>query len=35
LMLAHQLGYRLLHTTPGVWHWEKLWKESGLTTRPH
>jgi uncharacterized damage-inducible protein DinB len=35
LMLAHQLGYRLLHTTPGVWHWEKLWKQAGLTTRPH
>jgi len=34
LMLAHQLGYRLLHTTPGVWHWEKLWKRAGLTTRP-
>jgi len=34
LMLAHQLGYRLLHTTPGVWHWEKLWKKAGLTTRP-
>jgi uncharacterized damage-inducible protein DinB len=35
LMLAHQLGYRLLHKTPGVWHWEKLWKQAGLTTRPH
>ena len=35
LMLAHQMGYRLLHTTPGVWHWEKLWKQAGLTTRPH
>ena|SRR5271168_1887896 len=34
LMLAHQLGYRLLHKTPGVWHWEKLWKQAGLTTRP-
>jgi uncharacterized damage-inducible protein DinB len=34
LMLAHQLGYRLLHTTPGIWHWEKLWKQAGLTTRP-
>ena len=34
LMLAHQLDYRLLHTTPGVWHWEKLWKKAGLTTRP-
>jgi uncharacterized damage-inducible protein DinB len=34
LMLAHQAGYRILHDTPGVWHWEKLWKQSGLTTRP-
>src|SRR4029077_17316222 len=34
LMLAHQLGYRLLHDTPGVWHWEKLWKRAGLSTRP-
>jgi uncharacterized damage-inducible protein DinB len=34
LMLAHQVGYRVLHDTPGVWHWEKLWKRAGLTTRP-
>ena len=34
LMLAHQLGYRVLHKTPGVWHWEKLWKQAGLTKRP-
>jgi uncharacterized damage-inducible protein DinB len=34
LMLAHQLGYRVLHDTPGVWHWEKLWKQAGLSTRP-
>lgn len=34
LMLAHQTGYRILHDTPGVWHWEKLWKQAGLTTRP-
>jgi uncharacterized damage-inducible protein DinB len=34
LLLAHQLGYRLLHTTPGIWHWEKLWKQACLTTRP-
>jgi uncharacterized damage-inducible protein DinB len=34
LMLAHQLGYRVLHDTPGVWHWEKLWKKAGLNTRP-
>jgi uncharacterized damage-inducible protein DinB len=34
LMLAHQIGYRLLYKTPGVWHWEKLWKKAGLSTRP-
>ena len=34
LMLANQLGYRVLHKTPGVWHWEKLWKQAGLTTHP-
>ena len=34
LMLAHQLGYRVLHKTPGIWQWEKLWKQTGLTTRP-
>lgn len=34
LMLAHQLGCRILDKTPGVWHWEKLWKRAGLTTRP-
>jgi uncharacterized damage-inducible protein DinB len=34
LMLAHQLGYRILDKTPGVWHWEKLWKQTGLSTRP-
>ena len=34
LMLANQLGYRVLHKTPGVWHWEKLWKHAGLTTHP-
>jgi uncharacterized damage-inducible protein DinB len=34
LMLAHQLGHRVLDKTPGVWHWEKLWKQAGLTTRP-
>jgi uncharacterized damage-inducible protein DinB len=27
LMLAHQVGYRVLHDTPGIWHWEKLWKK--------
>jgi uncharacterized damage-inducible protein DinB len=34
LLLAHQLGYRLLHKTPGIWHWEELWKQAGLATRP-
>jgi len=34
LMLAHQMGYRILDTTPGVWHWEKLWKQAGLSKRP-
>jgi uncharacterized damage-inducible protein DinB len=32
LMLAHQLGYRLPEY-PGLWHWERLWKQAGLT--PH
>ena len=34
LMLAHQLGYRTLDKTAGIWQWEKLWKQAGLTTRP-
>lgn len=34
LMLAHQLGYRALDRTPGIWQWEKLWKQAGLSTRP-
>jgi uncharacterized damage-inducible protein DinB len=34
LMLAHQLGYRVLHKTPGIWQWERLWKQAGLRTRP-
>jgi len=34
-MLAHQLGYRIPPTTAaGIWHWDKLWKEQGLATRP-
>jgi uncharacterized damage-inducible protein DinB len=33
-MLAHQLGYRVLHKTAGIWQWEKMWKQAGLTTRP-
>jgi uncharacterized damage-inducible protein DinB len=32
LMLAHQLGHRL-PDYPGLWHWEKLWKQVSLT--PH
>jgi uncharacterized damage-inducible protein DinB len=34
MMLAHQVGYRVLDKTPGIWQWEKMWKEAGLTTRP-
>lgn len=34
LMLAHQLGYRVLHKTAGIWQWEKMWKDAGLRTRP-
>lgn len=33
LMLAHQLGYRLPQY-PGIWQWDKLWKECGFETRP-
>ena len=35
ILLARQLGFRLpTHAAYGVWHWEKLWKAAGLTTRP-
>ena len=35
-MLAHQLGYRLpVKAWAGIWWWDKLWKQVGLTTRPH
>jgi uncharacterized damage-inducible protein DinB len=34
LMLAHQLGYRVLNQSPHLWQWEKFWKQAGLTTRP-
>jgi uncharacterized damage-inducible protein DinB len=34
MMLAHQVGYRVLDKTPGIWQWEKLWRQAGLTTRP-
>ena len=35
LMLAHQLGYRLPDEAAyGIWFWDKLWKHTGLKTRP-
>jgi uncharacterized damage-inducible protein DinB len=34
LMLAHQLGYPMHEAMYGIWQWEKLWKQAGLTTRP-
>jgi uncharacterized damage-inducible protein DinB len=35
LMLAHQLGYRLpAEASGGIWQWDKLWKQSGFSTRP-
>jgi uncharacterized damage-inducible protein DinB len=35
IMLAHQLGYRLPpQAWGGIWNWNKLWKQVGLTTRP-
>jgi uncharacterized damage-inducible protein DinB len=35
LMLAHQLGLPLPSAIASqVWHWEKLWKDSGFETRP-
>jgi uncharacterized damage-inducible protein DinB len=35
LMIAHQLGYRLPDEAAyGIWFWDKLWKRSGLKTRP-
>jgi uncharacterized damage-inducible protein DinB len=35
MMLAHQLGYRLpVEGAYGIWHWEKLWKRQGFSTRP-
>src|SRR5258708_18908048 len=32
LLLAHQLGCRV--PDPNIWQWDKLWKQSRLTTRP-
>jgi uncharacterized damage-inducible protein DinB len=35
ILLAHQLGYRLpVPAAYGIWHWNKLWKQCGLKTRP-
>jgi len=41
IMLAHQLGYRLkenvfgkIPAAYGIWQWNQLWKQAGLTTRP-
>jgi uncharacterized damage-inducible protein DinB len=34
LMLAHQLGYNAHKAMYGIWQWEKLWKQAGLSTRP-
>ncbi|HZR27650.1 MAG TPA: DinB family protein [Terriglobales bacterium] len=35
VMLAHQLGYRLPEKAAyGIWHWQKLWKQAGFSTRP-
>jgi uncharacterized damage-inducible protein DinB len=35
VMLAHQLGYRLpVDASAGIWWWDKLWKQIGLSTRP-
>jgi uncharacterized damage-inducible protein DinB len=41
IMLAHQLGYRLqdkvfgqIPAAYGIWQWDKLWRQAGLTTRP-
>lgn len=35
IQLAHQLGYRLpAQAWGGIWNWNRLWKQSGLRTRP-
>jgi uncharacterized damage-inducible protein DinB len=35
IMLAHQLGYRLPpQAWGGIWNWNKLYKQAGMTTRP-
>jgi superfamily I DNA and RNA helicase len=34
-MLAHQLGFPLsIQVMSGLWNWEKLWKECGLSGGP-
>ena len=34
-MLAHQMGFRLPNNVmSGIWNWEKLWKECGVTGGP-
>ena len=35
ILLVRELGFRLpVHAAYGIWHWEKLWKACGFTTRP-
>jgi uncharacterized damage-inducible protein DinB len=35
VMLAHQLGHRLpVDAAAGIWWWDKIWKQIGLSTRP-
>jgi len=35
IMQAHQLGFRLSPKVwGGIWNWNKLWKQAGLSTRP-
>ncbi|HET7891737.1 MAG TPA: DinB family protein [Candidatus Sulfotelmatobacter sp.] len=35
ILIAHQLGYRLpVPAAYGIWHWDKLWKQCGLASRP-
>jgi len=36
LQLVHQLGYRIPRdqVAYGIWHWDKLWKQHGFTSRP-
>ncbi|HTW78398.1 MAG TPA: DinB family protein [Terracidiphilus sp.] len=35
LLIAHQLGLRLSRESAGgIWNWDRLWKEQGLSKRP-